>query len=59
MMDTERAVQTGHRSTTAGLHIEELEAGYGDLQILDGVNIDVEPGDYVAIVLTVLERARR
>lgn len=50
MTNVEPTAQTAQRPTTAGLHIEELEAGYGDLQILDGVNIDVAPGDYVAIV---------
>jgi len=32
------------------LEVEDLDAGYGDLQILDGVDMDVEAGEYVSIV---------
>ena len=32
------------------LAISDLDAGYGDLQILDGVDMDVADGEYVAIV---------
>ncbi|MFQ3319552.1 MAG: ABC-type branched-subunit amino acid transport system ATPase component [Natronomonas sp.] len=32
------------------LQVEELDAGYGDLQILDGVDMNVESGEYVTIV---------
>jgi branched-chain amino acid transport system ATP-binding protein len=32
------------------LAIRDLDAGYGDLQILDGVDMDVNDGEYVAIV---------
>ncbi|MFB6281030.1 MAG: ABC transporter ATP-binding protein [Haloferacaceae archaeon] len=30
--------------------MRDLDAGYGDLQILDGVDLDVHEGEYVAIV---------
>jgi ABC-type branched-subunit amino acid transport system ATPase component len=32
------------------LEIRDLDAGYGDLQILDGVDMDVDDEEYVAIV---------
>ena len=32
------------------LEVEDLDAGYGDLQILDGVDMEVEEGEYVSIV---------
>ena len=32
------------------LNVKNLVAGYGDLQILEKVNIVVEEGEYVAIV---------
>jgi branched-chain amino acid transport system ATP-binding protein len=32
------------------LAVEDLDAGYGDLQILDGVDMTVAEGEYVAIV---------
>ena len=32
------------------LAIRDLDAGYGDLQVLDGVDMDVGEGEYVAIV---------
>ncbi|MFB6081151.1 MAG: ABC transporter ATP-binding protein [Haloferacaceae archaeon] len=32
------------------LSVRDLDAGYGDLQILDGVDLDVGAGEYVAIV---------
>ena len=32
------------------LHIEGLQAGYGDLQILQGFDLEVEPGEVVAAV---------
>jgi branched-chain amino acid transport system ATP-binding protein len=32
------------------LSVEDLDAGYGDLQILDGVDMAVDEGEYVAIV---------
>jgi neutral amino acid transport system ATP-binding protein len=32
------------------LAIRDLDAGYGDLQVLDGVDMDVGAGEYVAIV---------
>ncbi|WP_331233698.1 ABC transporter ATP-binding protein [Natronorarus salvus] len=32
------------------LSVSDLDAGYGDLQILDGVDLDVGDGEYVAIV---------
>ncbi|MEY7847582.1 ABC transporter ATP-binding protein [Natrarchaeobius sp. A-rgal3] len=32
------------------LEVSELDAGYGDLQILEGVNLDVDDGEYVTIV---------
>jgi branched-chain amino acid transport system ATP-binding protein len=34
----------------SALAIRDLDAGYGDLQILDGVDMDVADGEYVAIV---------
>ena len=32
------------------LAIRDLDAGYGDLQVLDGVEMDVEAGEYVTVV---------
>jgi branched-chain amino acid transport system ATP-binding protein len=32
------------------LEVQDLDAGYGDLQILDGVDLRVEDGEYVTIV---------
>jgi len=32
------------------LEVRDLDAGYGDMQILSGVDIDVEDGEYVTIV---------
>jgi len=32
------------------LAVRDLDAGYGDLQILSGVDLDVRPGEYIAIV---------
>ena len=32
------------------LQVRELDAGYGDLQILSGVSMDVDDGEYVSIV---------
>ncbi|WP_368277880.1 ABC transporter ATP-binding protein [Halovenus carboxidivorans] len=32
------------------LSVRDLDAGYGELQVLDGVDMDVEDGEYVAIV---------
>jgi len=32
------------------LEVEDLDAGYGDLQVLDGVDLTVEAGEYVTIV---------
>jgi branched-chain amino acid transport system ATP-binding protein len=32
------------------LEVRELDAGYGDLQILDGVDLDVADGEYVTVV---------
>lgn len=32
------------------LQVETLDAGYGDLQILEGVDMNVEDGEYVSIV---------
>jgi len=32
------------------LSVDGLDAGYGDLQVLDGVSLDVAVGEYVAIV---------
>ena len=32
------------------LDVSDLDAGYGDLQILDGVDLSVEDGEYVTIV---------
>ena len=32
------------------LQVTDLDAGYGDLQILDGVDLNVEDGEYVTIV---------
>ncbi len=32
------------------LEVRDLDAGYGDLQILDGVNMDVDSEEYISIV---------
>ncbi|MFT4946911.1 MAG: ABC-type branched-subunit amino acid transport system ATPase component [Natronomonas sp.] len=32
------------------LSVQDLDAGYGDLQVLDSVDLDVAPGEYVTIV---------
>jgi branched-chain amino acid transport system ATP-binding protein len=32
------------------LRVQDLDAGYGELQILDGVDLDVDSGEYVTIV---------
>ena len=32
------------------LTVRDLDAGYGDLQVLDGVDLDVDDGEYVTIV---------
>jgi branched-chain amino acid transport system ATP-binding protein len=32
------------------LSVRDLDAGYGDLQVLDGVDLDVRDGEYVTIV---------
>ncbi|MFB6114162.1 MAG: ABC transporter ATP-binding protein [Halodesulfurarchaeum sp.] len=32
------------------LEVRDLDAGYGDMQVLDGVDLDVESGEYVTIV---------
>lgn len=34
----------------SGLHVERLNAGYGDTQVLWGVSFDVQPGEIVAII---------
>ncbi|WP_255195598.1 ABC transporter ATP-binding protein [Halorarius litoreus] len=46
-----RAISDVH--TTEGdslLEVRDLDAGYGDLQILTGVDLDVDDGEYVTIV---------
>jgi branched-chain amino acid transport system ATP-binding protein len=35
---------------SAGLHVRELVAGYGGPPVLDGVSLDVEPGETVALL---------
>ncbi len=48
---TETGAQTNHRlDGEAMLSIRDLDAGYGDLQILSGVDLDVANGEYVTIV---------
>lgn len=37
---------TGH----AGLHVENIRAGYGDTVVLDGVTIDLPPGGTLAVL---------
>jgi len=37
-------------STNGLLSVSDLDAGYGDLQILDAVDLDVDDGEYVTIV---------
>jgi branched-chain amino acid transport system ATP-binding protein len=32
------------------LHVQDLRAGYGDALVLDGVNLDIYPGELVALV---------
>ena len=49
--DTEAA--SAHEPTTytdSLLAVRDLDAGYGDLQILDGVDLDVGEGEYVTVV---------
>ena len=38
------------RADESLLAVRGLDAGYGDLQILDGVDVDVAPGEYVTVV---------
>ncbi|MFB6126072.1 MAG: ABC transporter ATP-binding protein [Halolamina sp.] len=49
--ETEASSATAIRSwSDALLSVRELDAGYGDLQILSDVDMDVRDGEYVAIV---------
>ena len=51
--DVEEASVNASTFTTAEdslLQAEDLDAGYGDLQILEGVDMNVEAGEYVTIV---------
>jgi branched-chain amino acid transport system ATP-binding protein len=42
---------TDARAVTGDLlQVQSLDAGYGELQILDGVHLDVDAGEYVTIV---------
>jgi branched-chain amino acid transport system ATP-binding protein len=41
---------TGNQADESLLAVRGLDAGYGDLQILDGVDVDVAPGEYVTVV---------
>jgi len=36
--------------TTALLRVSRLSAGYGDLQVLWGIDLHVDPGEWVAVV---------
>jgi branched-chain amino acid transport system ATP-binding protein len=46
-----RSPETGESEGADGLlSIRDLDAGYGDLQVLDGVDLDVRDGEYVAVV---------
>ncbi|MFT4930679.1 MAG: ABC-type branched-subunit amino acid transport system ATPase component, partial [Natronomonas sp.] len=38
------------RHSDSLLAVRNLDAGYGDLQILTDVDLDVDPGEYVTIV---------
>ncbi len=53
-MDTEPTATSARTNHTldeeALLSIRDLDAGYGDLQILSGVELDVADGEYVTIV---------
>jgi branched-chain amino acid transport system ATP-binding protein len=47
------AAAGGHTPTMYAdslLAVRDLDAGYGDLQILDGVDLDVREGEYVTVV---------
>ena len=51
--ETERGGETAATGDQPGeslLAVRGLDAGYGDLQILDGVDLDVARGEYVTIV---------
>ena len=41
---------TGDQPGESLLTVRDLDAGYGDLQILDGVDLDVARGEYVTVV---------
>ena len=40
------------------LRIDQIDVFYGDAQALDGVSLQVEPGEFVAMLEKALERAR-
>lgn len=49
--DADTTASTQHTiSDEAMLRLRDLDAGYGDLQILSGVDLDVADGEYVTIV---------
>ena len=48
--ETEGAAREIRRWSDSLLSVRDLDAGYGDLQILTGVDLDVRDGEYVTIV---------
>ncbi|MFB6221681.1 MAG: ATP-binding cassette domain-containing protein, partial [Halolamina sp.] len=53
MSDADAGVSAGTDASVpddALLKVEDLDAGYGDLQILDHVDLHVADGEYVTIV---------
>ncbi|MFC7177674.1 ABC transporter ATP-binding protein [Halosegnis marinus] len=50
---TDEPTGAGTTHTTEGeslLSVRDLDAGYGDLQILEGIDLDVDGGEYVTVV---------
>ncbi|MFB6129689.1 MAG: ABC transporter ATP-binding protein [Salinigranum sp.] len=50
MTDSAEVPTPGEDARDELLAVSHLDAGYGDLQVLDGVDLDVRDGEYVTIV---------